>query len=84
MNMVKISKLLDFLSYIGILIIIGFYIFNKPTLEVSLIMLLAVAIIRMIASVLKANFYEKGYHRLKEDNEFLQRRIDSLLKEQSK
>lgn len=82
--MVKISKILDFLSYIGILIIIGFYIFNKPTLEVSLIMLLAVAIIRMIASVLKANFYEKGYNKLKEDNEFLQRRIDSLLKEQSK
>jgi hypothetical protein len=32
----------------------------------------------MIASTLKASYYEKHYKQLEEDNEFLQRRINEL------
>jgi hypothetical protein len=78
MNKIKISKFLDILSYIGILALIGYYIFAKPTSEIILTCLLGVCIIRMISSSLKANFYQTHYTKLKEDNEFMERHIEEL------
>lgn len=79
MNTIKISKLLGILSYVLIIALIAYYFFYHPKTEVLLICLLLICIIRMIASGIKANFYEKHYSKLKEDNEFMQRRIDELL-----
>ncbi|MFA6199762.1 MAG: hypothetical protein WC679_05085 [Bacteroidales bacterium] len=83
MNMIKISKLLDLLSYLGILGIIGYYIFLKPSTESLLICLLAVCMIRMIGSNLRANFYQKDYNKLKEDNEFMQRSLDEIKRKET-
>ncbi|MFA7081070.1 MAG: hypothetical protein WC135_00505 [Bacteroidales bacterium] len=80
MNIIRISKLLDLLSYLGIVVIIGYYIFLKPTTEILVILLLLVCVIRMIGSNMRANYYEKNYNKIKEDNEFLERRIEGLSK----
>ena len=71
---------MDLLSYLGIVVIIGYYIFLKPTTEILVILLLLVCVIRMIGSNMRANYYEKNYNKIKEDNEFLERRIEGLSK----
>ncbi|MCK9163130.1 MAG: hypothetical protein WCR29_06260 [Bacteroidales bacterium] len=78
MNIIRISKLLNLLSYLGIVAIIGYYIFVKPSTETLVIMLLLVSVIRMIGANLRANYYEKNYNKIKEDHEFLTRRFNEL------
>ncbi|MDD2530253.1 MAG: hypothetical protein PHN41_03395 [Bacteroidales bacterium] len=78
MNTIKVSKLLDIISYIGIIGIIGYYIFQKPSSEIILTCLLGVCILRMIGSTLKANYYQKYHKDLTQENEFLQKRIEEL------
>ena len=53
-----------------------FFKFEK--VEYLILAVLGVAIVKMIAAILKSNFYEKHYKQLKEDNEFLERRIKEL------
>ncbi|MDD2488996.1 MAG: hypothetical protein WC108_05020 [Bacteroidales bacterium] len=84
MNIIRISKLLDILSYLGIVAIIGYYIFSKPSSETLLIGLLLVSIIRMVGSNLRANYYQKHYNKLKEDHEFLQRGFNELSNKEKK
>lgn len=84
MNIIRISKLLDILSYLGIVAIIGYYIFAKPSSETLLIGLLFVSIIRMVGSNLRANYYQKYYTKLKEDHEFLQRGFNELSNKEKK
>lgn len=84
MNIIRISKLLDILSYIGIIGIIGYYIFSKPSSEILLTCLLAVCILRMIGSNLRANFHQRNYTKLKEENEFMQRHFDEIKKQEEK
>lgn len=79
MKAVKIAKLLDVLSYIAMLCVVIYYFFVKfEKIEYLILSLLGVCIIKMIASTLKASYYEKHYKQLEEDNEFLQRRINEL------
>lgn len=79
MKAVKIAKLLDVLSYIAMLGVVIYYFFVKfEKIEYLILLLLGVCIIKMIASTLKASYYEKHYKQLEEDNEFLQRRINEL------
>lgn len=75
---------MDILSYLGIVAIIGYYIFAKPSSETLLIGLLFVSIIRMVGSNLRANYYQKHYTKLKEDNEFLQRGFNELSNKEKK
>ncbi|HBN04187.1 MAG TPA: hypothetical protein DD434_00150 [Bacteroidales bacterium] len=82
MNAIKVSKLLDLLSYLGIIGIIGYYIFLKPSSEITLTLLLGVCILRMVGSTLKANYYQKFHKDLTEENEFLKSRIEELRKEE--
>lgn len=84
MNEIKVSKLLDILSYLGIIAIIGYYIFLKPSSEIILTCLLGVCILRMIGSTIKANYYQKFHKDLTEENEFLKSRIEELRKEEDK
>lgn len=81
MNIIRISKLLDLLSYMGIVAIIGYYIFAKPTTEKLVILLLLICVIRMIGANMRANYYEKNYKKIKEDNEFFERRFNEISKE---
>ncbi|HHT02954.1 MAG TPA: hypothetical protein GX005_01365 [Bacteroidales bacterium] len=81
MNIIRISKLLDLLSYMGIVAIIGYYIFAKPTTEILVILLLLICVIRMIGANMRANYYEKNYKKIKEDNEFFERRFNEISKE---
>jgi chaperonin cofactor prefoldin len=46
--------------------------------EYLILAVLAVAIVKMIAAIIKSNYYEKHYKQLEEDNEFLERRIKEL------
>ncbi|MDD2191236.1 MAG: hypothetical protein PHO12_01645 [Bacteroidales bacterium] len=84
MNIIRISKLLDLLSYVGIVAIIGYYIFAKPTTEILVILLLLICVIRMIGANMRANYYEKNYKKIKEDNEFFERRFNEISNEKEK
>ncbi|MDR0970799.1 MAG: hypothetical protein LBM25_00230 [Bacteroidales bacterium] len=81
MNPTKIAYWLNIISYFGIIALIVAYIFLTLSTEILLILLLLICILRMISSSLKANFYQKHYEKLKEDNVFYQRRVEELLNE---
>lgn len=78
MNAIRISKLLDFISYICIIAMIGLYVFNRPSIEITLIILLGIALIRMLSSNLKANYYSKFYKNLNDENDILRDKIERL------
>ncbi len=82
MNVVKISKILDVFTTIAIVgVLLYHFLIKFEKVEYLILAVLAVAIVKMIASMLKSNYYEKHYKQLEEDNEFLQRRIDELIRE---
>lgn len=72
---------MDIISYILIFAIIGFYIFKRPSLEITLMALIVLAITRMLSSNLKANYYEKFYKNLKDENEILMNKVRRLEEE---
>lgn len=79
MNPVKISKILDTITIIALVGILLYHFLVKfEKVEYLILSILAVAIIKMIGSMLKSNYYEKHYKQLEEDNEFLERRIKEL------
>ncbi len=81
MKVVKTAKLLEFLSYVGLLATVVYYFFvGFKSIEYVAFALLIVCILRMVGASLKASFFEKEYTKLKEDNEFMQRRINELQK----
>jgi len=81
MKIVKTAKFLEFLSYVGLLGVVVYYFFvSFKKMEYVAFALLIVCILRMVGASLKASFFEKEYTKLKEDNEFMQRRIDELQK----
>ena len=62
-----------------LLVIVIYQIFFKfEKVEYLILAVLAVAIVKMIAAIMKSNYYEKHYKQLEEDNEFLERRIKEL------
>lgn len=81
MKIVKTAKFLEFLSYVGLLGVVVYYFFvGFKKMEYVAFALLIVCILRMVGASLKASFFEKEYTKLKEDNEFMQRRIEELQK----
>ena len=50
-------------------------------LEILVILLLLICVIRMIGANMRANYYEKNYKKIKEDNEFFERRFNEISKE---
>lgn len=82
MKTVRIAKVLEIISYIGLLVIVVCYFFaDFRRTDYLAFSLLGICILRMIAANLKASFYEKEYRQFKDDNEFLQRRVDELSKD---
>ena len=82
MKTVRIAKVLEIISYIGLLVIVVCYFFaDFGRADYLAFSLLGICILRMIAANLKASFYEKEYRQFKDDNEFLQRRVDELSKD---
>lgn len=64
MNMLTLSKILDTLSLIAIVAVVALYLFLKLTFIPLACMLMGVCIIKMIAQMLKAKFFEKKYNEL--------------------
>ncbi len=78
MSKIKLAKLLDILSYILMIAIIGYYVFFRPSIEIVLTALLAIAIIRMVSSNLKAAYYRGFYQNLKDENDILHEKVARL------
>lgn len=79
MKALKAAKILNILSYVGIIGVVVYYFFvGFKRVEDAAFALLAVCILRMLSSSVKASFYEKEYTRLKDENDFLERRVESL------
>ena len=69
MKALKAAKILNILSYVGIIGVVVYYFFvGFKRFEDAAFALLAVCILRMLSSGVKASFYEKEYTRLKDEN----------------
>jgi hypothetical protein len=75
MKIKTIAKLLDILSYLGIVAIFAVYLFVKPKAQYITLALLGVCFLKMIGAMIKANFLEKENAKLKEENDFLTSKI---------
>ncbi|MDR1725699.1 MAG: hypothetical protein LBR28_04845 [Bacteroidales bacterium] len=75
MKLTTIAKALDNLSYLALLIVLIWYWFFKPIPQYITLALLGVCVIKLIGAMLKANFFEKKYKKLKEENDFLVSRL---------
>lgn len=78
MNKLNISKVLDVLSMIAIVIVFGLYIFKKADFIVISVALIIIALIKMLASMLKASFYSTLYNDVKQENEIFKEKIAYL------
>lgn len=77
-NILRISKILDYITYVAIVALIVYYFFGSPIPELMMILLLLTALLKMVGSVMRANYYTGENFKLKEDNEFLARRVKEL------
>jgi hypothetical protein len=75
MKITTISKFLDYLAGLALLVVFAWYLFAKPEPQYITLSLLGVCVLKLISSILKANFYEKEYKELREENEFLTKEI---------
>ncbi|MDR1847019.1 MAG: hypothetical protein LBR17_02755 [Bacteroidales bacterium] len=71
MIIIRISKLLDMVAYLALVAVFAWYFFAKPLPQYISIALLGVCILKLAGAMLKSNFFEKEYKRLKEENDFL-------------
>lgn len=71
MNKQTISKILDILAMIAIFVVFILYLFFKTKPIYVTIELLGVGIIKMLASMLRASYYEKENENLRKERDFL-------------
>ncbi len=82
MTAIKTAKVFEILSYLGLFATVVAYFFAEGFKGIPTIMaLLVICILRYVAVGIKAKHFEKEYFKLKDDNEFMQRRIDELQKQ---
>lgn len=77
-RVLKISKILDYLTYVAIVALVVYYFFGQPAQEMIMVLLLLTALLKMIGSVMRANYFTGENFRLTEENEFLSRRVKEL------
>ena len=80
MNKLSLSKILDILAMIAIVVIFAVYIFKKPAFEITAISLIVIAILKMVASMLKASYFGRLYNETKQENDILKTKIEYLEK----
>ncbi|MBR1769797.1 MAG: hypothetical protein IJ748_04990 [Bacteroidales bacterium] len=73
--MLTISKLLDFLSLIGIIALLVLYLFLKWQFFYLAWGLIILLFIRVLSQTLKARYYEKEYNKLRSKTQDI---IDSI------
>ncbi len=78
MNKLNISKVLDVISMIAIVVVFGLYIFKKADFMIISMALITIALIKMSASMLKASFYSTLYNDVKQENEIFKEKIAYL------
>ncbi len=71
MNKLIISKFLDTLSLIAMVVIFALYLFQKPSVILLSIYLILVALIKMGASMMRASYYSKLYNEIKQERDIL-------------
>ena len=71
MKVTKIAKALDILSYLSLVAVFAWYFFANPLPQYVTVALLGVCVLKLIGAMLRANFFEKKYNKLKEENDFL-------------
>lgn len=81
MNTLKVSKLLDGIALVAIVIILAVYLFMHLSFVPLACMLMGVCIIKMIAQMLKANFYQSKYKEIEQEHYLYKAKSESLEKE---
>lgn len=71
MNAVKISKVIDVVVYLAIIVLIALKFFSNISPQTITLSLLIICFVKLIGTMGKSNFYEKEYKRLKDENDFL-------------
>jgi hypothetical protein len=84
MKTLTITKILDYISMLGILVMVFLYFFLKVTFPVMAIALLVICIVKMLGSMMRANFYQKDNQRLHDENENYKQAVDELKEELNK
>jgi uncharacterized protein (DUF58 family) len=78
MNKLTISKLLDTLALIAMLVIFAVYLFQKPSVILLSIYLILVALVKMGASMMRASYYSKLYNEVKQERDILKEQNEYL------
>ncbi|MBP3253183.1 MAG: hypothetical protein IJ250_07540 [Bacteroidales bacterium] len=84
MNKLNISKLLDTLALIAIVIVFALYIFKILTFNYISLSLVLIAILKMAASMLKSSYYAERCNTLSKENEYLNEQVKYLQNESNK
>ena len=71
MKVTKTAKALDILAYLALVAVFVWYFFAKPLSQYMTLALLGICVLKLISAMLRANFFEKRYNELKEENDFL-------------
>jgi hypothetical protein len=78
MNKLTISKLLDTLALVAMLVIFAVYLFQKPSVILLSIYLILVALVKMGASMMRASYYSKLYNEVKQERDILKEQNEYL------
>jgi uncharacterized membrane protein len=84
MKTLTIAKILDYISMLGILVMVFLYFFLKVKFPIMAIALLVICIVKMLGSMMRANFYQKDNQRLHDENENYKQAVDELKEELNK
>jgi hypothetical protein len=84
MKTLTIAKILDYISMLGILVMVFLYFFLKVKFPIMAIALLVICIVKMLGSMMRANFYQKDNQRLYDENENYKQAVDELKEELNK
>lgn len=65
--MLTISKVLDYVALLGIVVLFAFYLFKHPSFVIVVCSLLGILALKWGAAYIKANYYEKEYKKLQKE-----------------
>ncbi|MGP1515277.1 MAG: hypothetical protein ACTTJH_04900 [Bacteroidales bacterium] len=84
MNKLKISKVLDTLALVSIVLIFALYIFRKPSFDILSVCLISIAILKVGASMLKATYFSNLCREVEKERDIFKEKITYLENEINK
>ncbi len=81
MNILKVSKLLDGVALVAIVVVLAVYLFKHLGFVPLACMLMGVCIIKMIAQMLKAKYYQNKYFEMQQEHELYKAKSERLEQE---